>query len=119
MPLNAGQLDRRIAVQSRASGKDERGQANGAWQTVGKMWAQPMPGKSREFFAAAQMQAELGTMWRVRYRTDVTAAMRVVELDADDDETTTTWEIVGPPVPSANREWLDLYCLQGVRDGRS
>jgi SPP1 family predicted phage head-tail adaptor len=118
MPLNAGELDRRIAIQARAAGKDARGQPDGAWATVAKMWARPMPKSGREFFAASQMQAELGMMWRVRYRTDVSETMRIVELDASDDETTTAWEIAGPPVPSANREWLDLYCLQGVRDGR-
>lgn len=118
MPLNAGELDRRIAIQVRAAGENDRGQPNGAWTLVGKCWARPMPKSGREYFAASGMQAELGMMWRVRHRTDVTSAMRVVELDANDAETSIAWDIAGPPVPSANREWLDLFCLQGVRDGR-
>lgn len=115
MPLNAGQLDRRITIQARAAGKDARGQANGAWANIGTnptVWAMPMPAKGREYFAAGQMQDEGGMAWRIRYRTDIAASMRVLDDLGD------PWEIAAPPVPSVNREWLDIYCLQGVRDGR-
>lgn len=112
MPLNAGQLDRRITIQARATGVDERGQPNGAWTDVATVWAMPMPTKGREYFAAGQMQAEGGMAWRIRYRADITAAMRVL------DDLGEPWEIAAPPMPSANREGLDLFCLQGVRDGR-
>jgi SPP1 family predicted phage head-tail adaptor len=69
-----------------------------------------MPAKGREFFAAGQLQAEGAMAWRIRYRTDLTAAMRVLEG-------ATPYDIVAV-VPSANREWVDLYCTQGVKDGR-
>ena len=110
MPLNAGQLDRRITIQARASGNDARGQANGAWTDSATVWAMPMPKQGREFFAASQLQSELGFAWRVRYRTDITAAMRVIEGDDAYD--------IQAVVPSFNREWLDLMCIQGVKDGR-
>lgn len=110
MPLNAGQLDRRITIQARAAGADARGQASGAWETFTTVWAMPMPKAGREFFGADQMQAELGFAWRIRYRTDVLPTMRVLEGS-------TPYEITAV-VPSFNREWLDLMCLQGVRDGR-
>ena len=112
MPLNAGELDRRIRIQYRAAGKDARGQNNGAWTTLATVWAKPMPKAGREFFAASQLQAELGFVWRIRHRTDVGAEMRVL------DEWDTPYDSAGAPVPSANREWLDLPCLTGVRDGR-
>lgn len=111
MPLNAGQLDARITIQVRAAGKDALGQAAGEWGEFAVLWAMPMPNKGREFFAAGQMQAELGMAWRIRYRTDILPTMRVL------DSAGTPFELAAPPVPSANREWLDLYCLQGVRDG--
>jgi SPP1 family predicted phage head-tail adaptor len=111
MPLNAGQLDRRITIQQRAAGVDARGQPNGAWTDVATVWAMPMPRAGREYFAAGQLQAEGGMAWRIRNRSGITAAMRIVE-GAE------AWEISAPPMPSPNREWLDLYCLQGVRDGR-
>lgn len=113
MPLNAGQLDTPLTLQARAAGVDALGQASGAWAalaTDSAVWAQPMPGKAREFFAAGQLQAELGWCWRVRYRTDVTASMRALQGS-------TPYDIVGV-VPAANREWVDLYCLQGTKDGR-
>ena len=110
--LEAGKLNRRITIQRRAAGVDSRGQASGAWQDVATVWAMEMPRSAREFFAAGQYQPELSMAWRIRYRTDITADMRVV------DDRGQPWEIVGPPVPSARREWLDVFGLQGVRDGR-
>lgn len=112
MPLNAGELDRRISIQYRAAGRDAAGQPSGSWTTLATVWAKPMPRAGREFFAGGQMQAELGFVWRIRHRTDVTAAMRVLD-DAD-----VPYEIAAAPVPDARREWLDLPCLQGVRAGR-
>jgi SPP1 family predicted phage head-tail adaptor len=113
MPLNAGFMDTPITLQARAAGVDARGQPNGAWgslATDASVWAQPMPAKGREYFAAGQLQAEGAMAWRIRYRTDLTAAMRVLEG-------ATPYDIVAV-VPSANREWVDLYCTQGVKDGR-
>ena len=110
--LAAGSLNRRITIERRAAGVDSRGQASGAWEPVATVWAMEMPRSARQFAAAGQMQAELSMAWRIRYRTDVTAAMRVV------DDLGQPWEIAGPPVPSARREWLDVFALQGVRDGR-
>lgn len=110
MPLNAGVLDRRITLQARAPGVDARGQPDGAWGDIDTVWAEPMPAKGREFFAAAQLQAELGMAWRIRHRADVTPSMRAVEGTVAYD--------IQAVVPSRNREWLDLYCIQGVKDGR-
>jgi SPP1 family predicted phage head-tail adaptor len=112
MPVNAGELDRRIRIQYRANGRDAAGQPNGSWTLLAEVWAKPMPKAGREFFAGGQLQAELGFVWRIRHRTDVTAAMRVLD-DAD-----IPYEIAAAPVPDARREWLDLPCLQGVRAGR-
>lgn len=110
MPLNAGQLDRRIVIRQRAAGVDARGQVNGAWTTLATVWAMPMPRAGREFFAASQLQNELGFAWRIRYRTDVTGSMQVTEGGLSYD--------IQSVVPSFNREWLDLMCIQGVKDGR-
>lgn len=112
MPLNAGHLDRRITIQRRATDIDALGQEAGEWVVVATVWAQPMPAKGREYFAASQMQAEGAMAWRIRYRADLAATMRIV------DDIGQYWDIAAPPVPGASREWLDLYCLSGVRDGR-
>jgi len=111
VPLNAGHLDRRVTLRARAAGVDSRGQPDGAWADVDTVWAQPMPSKGREYFAADTMQAETAMAWRIRYRTDVTAAMQLVDDDG------TPYDIQAA-VPAANREWLDLYALAGIKDGR-
>lgn len=110
MPLNAGQLSSRITLEQRNAGLDAHGQASETWATVATVWAQPMPKTGREFFAGGQLQAELGFAWRIRHRTDVLPAWRVV------DAAGTNYDIAAI-VPAANREWLDLMCITGVRDG--
>lgn len=37
--MQAGRLNRRIAIQARAAGTDDAGQPNGAWAHVGYLWA--------------------------------------------------------------------------------
>ena len=50
--------------------------------------------------------------FRIRYRADVTGAMRVVWRGEPHD-------IVGPPINvEGRREYLELMTVQGTRDGR-
>lgn len=110
MPINSGQLDRRIKLQTRAAGIDGRGQPNGAWVDTATVWAQPMPAKGREYFAAGAMQDESSMAWRIRNRAGVEPTMRLLEGTVAYD--------IQAVIQSPSREWLDLYCLTGIRDGR-
>lgn len=108
-----GKLNYRITLQQRAAGQDARGQAVGAWEDLAtdpEVWAMPMPNKGQEYFAAAQLQAEGAMAWRIHFRTDITASMRATEGAAAYD--------IESVVHSPDRQWTDLYCVQGVKDGR-
>lgn len=110
--MNAGLLTQRLTLQQRTATTDGLGQAAGAWQDVATVWARAQPLRGREFFAAGQLQAVAEVKFTVRWRSDITAAWRVVWRGQPHD-------IVAPPIDvEGRREWLELMCAQGVRDGR-
>lgn len=87
MSLNAGSLNRQVSVQSRASGQDAAGQPNGAWAESFSCWANYRAPTGLGSLSAERVSggAELSTAacsWRIRFRTGVTAGMRVVATDA-------------------------------------
>lgn len=67
-----------MVIQSMTSTADEYGQVTG-WQDVDEVWASIEPLRGREFFEAQQVHSELTTRIRLRYRSDVTPDMRIVD----------------------------------------
>lgn len=108
---NAGAMDQRVIIQQRATGLDAHGQESTTWQDLATVWARVTPLRGRDFIAAAQMQATFDARVHIRYRTDVTAGMRLM------------WgaqplELVGAPVDvDGGRHTLELMCVHGVRAG--
>ena len=115
--LNAGRLDQRITLQQRVDAINEFGENQPTWTNVdvtgdGAIWAGADPKRGREYFAAAQQQAEGPCMFRIRWRTNVNERMRVLWRGE-------AYEIAAPPVdPFGARDTLELYCVRGIRDGR-
>lgn len=110
--ITAGQLDQRLTLQSRAGGVDALGQASGAWQDVATVWGKARPLRSRELFAAGQMQDVSDVEFTVRFRDDVRATWRVLWRGTPHD-------ITGAPIDiDGQRQWLQLLASSGVRDGR-
>jgi SPP1 family predicted phage head-tail adaptor len=111
--ITAGQLTQRITLQSRAAGADVLGQASGAWTTVAEVWAKARPLRSRELFAAGQMQNVTDVEFTIRWRTDVGATWRVLWRGTPHD-------ITGEPIDvDGQQQWLELMAASGLRDGRS
>ena len=110
--LGAGDFDQRVVIEQPSSGVDVLGQRVETWSTLAAVWAQAQPLRGREFFAAGQVQSEADVRFRLRYRTDLTSAMRV------------QWRgvphaIVAPPMDvDGARHTLELMCAAGVRDGQ-
>lgn len=110
--ITAGQLDQRLTLQRRASGVDVLGQASGAWQDVATVWGKARPLRSRELFAAGQMQDVSDVEFTIRFRDDVRATWRVLWRGTPHD-------ITGAPIDiDGQRQWLQLLASSGVRDGR-
>ena len=113
MPLNAGQLNRVITIQSRVAGVDAWGQPTQSWETLAITWAwiKAVSGASAaEQMAGDQQTSSVNYSVRVRYRTDVTAGMRITTNGQ-------TLDIVGVVLDHAGREYTDIVCIEGARDG--
>lgn len=73
-----GKFNRRIALQRRQGGRTPSGQPIDEWVEVAKPWAQVLTQNGKEFIAADRETAERRVSLRIRYRTDVTPAWRVI-----------------------------------------
>lgn len=113
MALNIGQYDRRVTLQSRSVALDSHGNEVITWTTAATVWAQRVPLRAGEFFAAAAVQAEQTLKYRIRWRADITPlpTWRLVDAGVNHD-------ITGVMPFGGRNEALELLALQGVKDGR-
>lgn len=73
----ASRLNRRITLQNPVETPDGNGGFTTSWVDVATIWAEVKAVGGREVFAQGQIQARQPCYFRVRYREDVTAAMRI------------------------------------------
>ena len=66
--LRAGQLTRRMRIQSRASTQDTFGGPNLVWTDVATVWAEIQPLTGRELDRAQRMASEVSHQITVRYQ---------------------------------------------------
>lgn len=110
MPMNIGKLNQLVTIQQPSTSVDALGQRVEIWTELVTVWAQAQPLRGREFFAAGQVQSEASVRFRLRYRSDVTAAMRVVWRGVPH-------AIVAEPADvDGARHTLELMCSAGIRD---
>lgn len=103
-------MDQRITLQQPAATVDALGQRTETWADLATVWAQAQPLRGREFFAAGQINSEAAVRFRIRWRSDVTGAMRVLWR-------TVPHAIVAEPVDvDGARHTLELMCSAGIRD---
>lgn len=100
---NPGRLDRRITLQSSASARDAAGGTVLTWSSLAtSVPAEKNPPRGGRMFAAEAKHQEASTIFRIRYRTDVTAFMRLIHGAA-------TYEITHL-VEVGRAQFLDLEC---------
>lgn len=66
--MNAGRMDRRITLQSRAMTRDETGSRSEAWQTAAEIWAERMNVSTSEAIQSDAERVEVRARWRIRHR---------------------------------------------------
>lgn len=103
--MRAGELNQRVTIQSKASGQDSYGMPNGSWSTLATVWARVQPLLGREFMEGRQLEAEVSTRVRIRYRTDVTPQMRLVHGAV-------TYDIVSVMNPNSDGRETVLMCRE-------
>ena len=85
--LKANDLRHRITILRREAVIDEDGYPTTEWVEVCRPWAEvrAMAAGTRQYIAAAAVQAERQVMFRIRYRDGITPDMLVRYRDADYD----------------------------------
>ncbi|WP_374374500.1 phage head closure protein [Dongia sp.] len=99
--IKAGELDRRVTLLRPVIGRDGAGGPVTSWQNAGRVWAKVKDISGREYFAAAQVNAEITTTFLIRYRADITPDMRIRYRDRD-------YDIVAVPEVGNRNEGLQI-----------
>ncbi|MDA8212164.1 MAG: phage head closure protein [Clostridia bacterium] len=76
--MNAGELRHRVKIQQKSVTRDSFGAESVTWSDVATVWAVVEPLRGREFFGAQQVNAEVTTRIRIRYRSGVVPTMRAL-----------------------------------------
>ena len=101
--LNAGDLNRRIAIQSPDATQDALGQPVVWWDDVAHCWASIRhPGGMATVRAGAESSTVKASI-RIRYRADIDATMRVVHG-------ATVYQIMAVLPDERTRDFIDLVC---------
>lgn len=92
MPLEAGKLRHRITILEPDQEQDsDTGEMETTWTELVTVWASWEPLSTKDFIAASTIQNQISVRAVIRYRSDVTAGMRVQFRSKN-------YEIVGPPL---------------------
>ena len=76
--MRAGRLNKRVLIQSPATGQDAMGEPTTGWTDVATVWASIVDVSGREYVAAGGMQNSAQTKITIRYRAGIVPSMRVV-----------------------------------------
>lgn len=76
--MNIGDLRHRITIQQPVESSNTFGEVEKTWQDVATVWASIEPLRGREYFDSQQINAEVTTRIRIRYRPGIKPKMRVV-----------------------------------------
>lgn len=98
----SGPMDRRATILSRTLSQNGYGEQIETFAALATVWAQKVELSGQEQVAAQQVSAEVTTIFRIRWRSDVTATCRLL-VDG------VTYMIVYP-AELGRRERLELTC---------
>jgi SPP1 family predicted phage head-tail adaptor len=109
--VKAGSLRSYITLQARDSGTDDAGQPVQTWADLASVWADIRGANGLNTIKASLDGLEINAYsFRIRYRTDVDAAERVVFNGQNFDVKQVRHD-------HARKEWCDLICEVGGNDG--
>lgn len=109
-----------VTLSRRVDAQAASGEVTFTWEPFAEVYAEVMPGRGREFFAAAQIQAVAIAEVKIRWRDDVDETCRVSRvIRYESPRVYEHWDIAAPPVADAktNRTDLLLYCQKGTAEG--
>lgn len=78
--MRAGSMDRRVTLQSRTNSKSvTTGAVSEVFTDLATVWAERKDLSGREFIAARQVNADVTTRFRIRWRAGITELNRIVD----------------------------------------
>lgn len=98
--MSIGAMRHRVTIQRLTQVQDEAGQVQDQWVDVATVWAAIEGLGGREYWAAQQTVSHADHRITIRWRPDVTAAMRVVHGTRAFD--------VQAVIDDGRRRWLEL-----------
>jgi SPP1 family predicted phage head-tail adaptor len=101
--VNTRRLNRLVTLQAPASGQDAAGQPLGGWTDVAQVYANIRYLSGIESIKAGAETSAAKASIRIRYRTDVTAAMRVSIGE-------TVFQIKAVLPDETGKQYCDLAC---------
>lgn len=112
----AGKYTRHIRIEARSGAVDaDYGTPTGAWVTVATVWAwfmDELPSRA-EGNAGGLRVGQRPTVVRIRYRTDITADMRIVDLDRG----SALYKIVAGPAEIGRKGGLEMMAVLYTSEG--
>lgn len=101
--MRPGLLNSRVVVQQQSTTQDAVGQPLNTWSTFATLWADVRHTSGIEAIKDSAIASVVRASIRVRYRGDLTAAMRVIHGS-------TTYNIVAVLPDVGGKEYVDLAC---------
>lgn len=111
--IKAGELNRRITIQARTPGVDAQGGKLHTWTDLFGCWAKIAPSGLHPAHAATMAGSEQSERVHdvtIRYRPNLTAAMRVAYAGR-------FFDVKGVIPDDERHEWTILHCGEGYSDG--
>ena len=103
--MHAGRLSTRISIEADVDALDAYGATIRTWQTLAQVWADVRHTSGKEAITGDAITSLARASMRIRWRTGLTAGMRVLVLD------TGRYYDVRSVLPDLNkREYIDLVC---------
>lgn len=101
--MRAGLLKTRVQIQQKSAVQDSVGQPNESWTTLATVWADVRNQRGLEVVKGTMQMSRLLSSIRIRYRADVTAAMRVVQGP-------NIYNIIAVSPDTNSKDYIDLIC---------
>lgn len=102
-----------IVLQDKTETINSRGEAIATWANDVTVYAEATPTRARDQFTAGKEQLPCDVVFRIRYRTGISATTHRVMWRSE------PYELSGEPIDvDGMRTTLELMAIKGVRDGR-
>ncbi|MDZ7322040.1 phage head closure protein [Kosakonia sacchari] len=111
--MQAGRLNKRIAIMNFTTVRTDSGQPDKEWHEVAPVWAEIKGISGREQISAGAEMAEATIRVWVRFRTDITAASKLKVLTGPYKGQ--ILDVAAPPIADSKGSQLEILCKQGVK----